>query len=771
MVIIKPCSAPEAYSIAADAFREYWQRVTGENITIVESWQDDDCVLIGADDVLDAAGDLIMEGLAEDFGLRYGTDDYCIKSFERNGHKVLLCAGGRGRSTIYAVYDYFHIAANVSYYWDGDSVPTAESLPLDGFDLNESPRFDYRGLRYFAHRSLTRFQAEHWGLADWQREIDWMCKRRLNYFMLRIGHDDVFQQAFPELVPYPDPNKICPEYDPETMPGYDDRTVFWPLEYRGKLRKMVLDYAFARDLIHSEDCGTMTHWYSRTPKAYLDAVHPDFVPQTTAGYRQPTGQVWDIRKQENLEQYFKLTDAYVRCYGKPELFHTIGLAERMCYEKRRDNLKLKLYTYRKISRFLHEKYPTAKLLIASWDFVMYWEPEEVQRLMQELDPERTILLDYTSESTSPENYFKNWGVQYKFPWIFGIFHAYESNSDIRGDYAHIEERLREAVPDPYCRGLIFWPELSHSDTLMLEYFTNSAWKPLNKDAHECIKDLCFGRYGKDALQMQAIWEQFYPLIKLSQWKYDRKRPTFQMNRDFMQSFLVQPFALLQQKNPEAAERFDSAIRYYASFEAAYEHDFAPVITALAALTPEQLANPFLFRDAMDIARSTVSRRINMWITLLEVKIRDILAGDASAGDGIPALCDSILRLTESFGELLALHEDYSLNASFKRLSEETTVNTCFEDTLKRNASCGYCQSHIAELVPNLYLPEMRFYFDHIRRDGKLLDLTADQPDYLAEYHRISDAFVATSLEQLAPAKPRSWKELMAIINSQFVIRN
>ena len=33
----------------------------------------------------------------------------------------------------------------------------------------------------------------------------------------------------------------------------------------------------------------------------------------------------------------------------------------------------------------------------------------------------------------------------RFPWIFGIFHAYESEADMRGDYALIEYRLNLGI--------------------------------------------------------------------------------------------------------------------------------------------------------------------------------------------------------------------------------------------------------------------------------------------------------------------------------------
>ena len=750
MRIIRPADAAPAYTVAAEAFRGLWKAVTGEALPIGTDWGEGPCVLIGADDVLPAAANLLRDRAVDTLGIRYGTDDYCIRSAAYNGQSVLLLAGGRGRSTLYAVYDYFARAAGVRYYWDGDAVPQHDALPLEGWAVQERPRFDYRGLRYFAHRSLARFQAEHWGLADWKREIDWMCKRRLNYFMLRIGHDDVFQRAFPELVPYPDPNAPCPEYDPDSMPGYDDRTVFWSLEYRSKLRKMVLDYAFERDLIHSEDCGTMTHWYSRTPKAYLDAVKPEFVPQTTAGYRQPTGLVWDIRKSENLDRYFKLTEAYVENYGRPELFHTIGLAERMCYEDRTDNLRLKLFTYRQIARRLRDRWPDSKLLIASWDFVMYWKPDEVRKLVDELDPERTLILDYTSENPPEDTCFKAWGFWKRFPWIFGIFHAYESEADMRGDYALIDRRLRDAAEDPYCRGMILWPELSHSDTLMLEYFTDNAWSPRARDVHALIADLCRGRYGADAGYMNGVWEDFFPLLRLTAWSHRPGNPLFGTNQEHLYNLLGQRFVMLRGFEDEQVLRYEEALRFFLSQAGPLDAAFPQVLSELAALSDAQLENPFLRRDAIDLARALVRRRINSGLERLEIVIRDSAAG---RGDltSVATRCDALLALVRGLGELLACSEEFSLAASLSRLSEEAPVNPCFEKTLRRNASCGYCRTQIAELFPGLYLPAMERYFDFLRAlpaDPR----TAERPDWAGLDKSLMQAFIDAPLPQLS-ARP------------------
>ena len=94
-------------------------------------------------------------------------------------------------------------------------------------------------------------------------------KKRFNLFMLRTGIDDLFQRAFPGDVPYPPTDGM----DPDGVDrSYDDRTSFWPLRYRGELRKQVLHYARDRGLLHPEDTGTITHWYSHTPSSFYRAV-------------------------------------------------------------------------------------------------------------------------------------------------------------------------------------------------------------------------------------------------------------------------------------------------------------------------------------------------------------------------------------------------------------------------------------------------------------------------------------------------------------------
>ena len=320
LTVLTPPVGEKAYQIAGEEFASLWQEVTGQRPVLCradvdqQAAPDGDVILIGSDAVNPIVHQLIRQAVIEGLDLQYGGDGYRILTVPQADRKLVILAGGGGRSTIYAVYDFFRLRAGAEYFWDGDRIPQRDSIDLADLDVLEKPHFSYRGLRYFAHRGLHRFQAEHWDLQDWQQEIDWMMKERFNLFMLRTGIDDLFQRAFPNEVTYPPTDGQDPDAEDRS---YNDRTSFWALRYRGELRKQVLQYARDRGLLHPEDTGTITHWYSHTPSSFY-ASHPDFpvITDQTSGYKLSTHAIWDIEAERTWNTYWKLTQTHIREYGR-----------------------------------------------------------------------------------------------------------------------------------------------------------------------------------------------------------------------------------------------------------------------------------------------------------------------------------------------------------------------------------------------------------------------------------------------------------------------
>ena len=715
MKIIVPRQGEAAYTHAVSSFLSLWKQITNQEPAVV--FEDDgaeDVAIIGSDAVNDALTDPMITGKIADFGIRYGTDDYCIRCFEENGRRVLILAGGRGRSTLYAVYDFFERVCDCHWFWDGDVIPKLDRIELYDMDVVESPRFEFRGMRYFAHRSLHRFQAEHWSFADWKRELEYLTKRRLNFFMLRIGMDDLWQRAFPD---------VCSYDDTDTKgEGYNDRTPPWSLRHRGELRQKVLAYARELDLIFPEDCGTMSHWYSPAPNRFLDTVKPDFFPQADTRYSDPRVLVWDIRKSRNMDNYMKLTEAAVRDFNpNPEYFHTIGLGERNMMPDKESNHRLKKFTYRRIAQALRERYPNSKLFLAAWDFVGWWKGEEVANMLKELDPTRTIILDYTGEVDDPEQSFLNWDMVGKFPWIFGLFHGYQPESALRGPYERSDERLRVAADDPMCRGMVLWPELSHSDPLILEYLAENSWNPLKMNIEQITKRFCNRRYGKHAREMNALWQAALPMIKIGDWGGFTQRPatdpdaekytsmhavTHEMWTNMFDSFLWSV------KEPHRTANFthkvDNGISIHDHFAYLLRTHKQVLEGAtdvlLAAIPLTEIDDKFIRRDVMDICRTMLGRYMNFVL----MRIILLVDKDHTAACALRAEFDKLLLL---MGDLLAHHEDYSLYASLAKLSEEAPVAENFEDTLKRNCLARYCRSYVTEPVRFLYPKEATAVLD------------------------------------------------------------
>ncbi len=740
--------------LAAQTFATLWQQITGKKLPLLT--RDDgksDLIIFGSDAVNSFVHSKIIEKQISCFAIRTDSDDYQLLSKSDHQRTLLFIAAGRPRALLYAVYHFFEMRAGCRYFWDGDLIPKAQTIDISDLQILQKPHFEYRGLRYFAHRSLHRFQAEHWDFEDWQKEIDWILKKRFNLFMLRIGLDDLFQKAFPDQVSYP--GYEVPESKERS---YDDRDLFWPLRHRGELRRKVLAYARERDLLHPEDLGTMTHWYSRTPLEYLDQVKPDFLPQATSGYGEKTGLVWDIRQEKNLAAYFHLTETHIREYGSPTLFHTIGLAERRCFDDHDSNHQMKLYTYRRIIAKLREKYPHAPLLIASWDFCMYWTPEEVRSLVSELNPNNTIILDYTSETDDELRTFQNWDLVGKFPWIFGLFHAFEPNTELRGNYEVIARRLPIAAADPMCKGMILWPECSHSDSLLLEYLAANAWNPSpeNIDITRFVEKFCAARYcAENHSAMLALWKKMLPMIKARYWNGPGNRTYFL----FAEIFFQPCYYLLNLDNRQLFIH-----EFYLQKLADPVKEAEDVFTRLAAL--QFSANDtFLYRDVLDLARTCAARTLHYGLLKMICAFEN-WRNLKGAGKEVLERLEICGKMLDLFTELLAAHPDYSLYQSLLRLQKHPECNPNFEKTLKGNAENGYCRAYIYELFREVYRPEYALAADIIRQrlaQKNHAQLLIPEEAIKDKLRKITEQFYEKPLCQMAPDMKKSLPKLPEIL--------
>lgn len=732
--VIVPETREKIYAIAAEEFCNYYEKITGYR---PERGYDEesDLVVVGGEAIDSYAGTLYEKDIARCEGFEDGKDCVYVRSLKSGDRNVLLLRGGTPRANLYAVYAYFEILG-AAWFWDGDVLPTLKREEICDKSVYkfENPRFLYRGTRYFAHRSLKRFQAEFWNYEDWKREIDYLLKIRCNLFMLRIGLDDLFQKAFPESVSYPD-EKTKDEYDYRygdyawVSEGYNDRRPFWSLQYRGELRKKVLSYAFDRGLIHPEDIGTITHWYSPTPRDFIENEKPEFFDEV--GPRDESGKVWDIRKQSQFDNYIKLTETHIKEYGRAEMFHTIGFAERMFTDDREENFLMKKRVYDKFIGYVAEKYPDAPVLIASWDLWLTFTPEEVVRLLGGFDKKRVILLDYTSDGAY-ENNFTKWNVTGKFPYIFGSFIAYENYNDIVGRYSLTEERLKIAKNDESCIGYVLWPETSHSDILMLEFFAENLRGGEVIPVEKVVENFVEKRYASLKAELKEIWREFLPAAAFIHWNGYKDKPLYHS-----EYYYFNPATLLERltkstDNEPIARDFD--------FDAAIS--FAPcaaeVLLDAARVYEMAEGDAFAKKDLIDIARSILARYID---SFLIAEALELCKG--SDEKTISVLSKNILSLLSCLRDILAESDEFSLYATLCALEKTEKVFDGFEDTLKNNAESFYCRTNAYEIVKEILIPEnerLQKIFIEKSKDENMIFTDEDKKAFSDDMKSISRAF-------------------------------
>ena len=764
MKVYVPQTYHTEYEIAGEEFVKYYQAITGKNLSIIH--EDDgksDIITFGGIAVNPLIARLVLDGKIPDLDVRVSTDDYLVKTYFVENRKILLFAGGLGRSTLYAVYHYFEKAYSCRWYWDGEIIPKNTSKdPFDEIEILVRPKFAYRGLRYFVHRGCKRFQSEMWGFEDWKKEIDYLVKRKQNLFMLRIGQDDLFQRAFPNSVPYPTEETMEKLYCKDGQ-GFNDRRLFWSLEYRGKLREKVMKYASDRGLMIPEDCGTMTHWYSRTPIEFIEKEEPTFFGEGRTTYHDESGKVFDVRENRNFDFYTKLTETSIREYGgKDELFHTIGFGERYFSDDKEVNRRMKKYVYERFLQYLKEEHPQSKVLIASWDIFYTYQPVEAQMMFQMFDKEQCIVFDYASD-TAIENNFTNWSIVNHFPYVFGCFVGYEDQNDSMGYYFLTEERMKIAKADECCKGIIMWPELAHSDILMWEFIAENSLNDKVVSAQEIIEKLCTERYVQENEYMLDIWQHFYPIITLRHWSPNtekhRWRPQYHY-AGFGWHYLPKLV------NGEEIDGFIFDFPYERALQA--QGDAVYCLEKISQISDTALKNEFIRRDITDIARTIIGRYAHVYLTAEAGQIVACRKGENKERE-VYALGDAVKDLLRCLCNVLSTHEDFSLAATLREINKTEKVYEGFEETFKNNTSCLYCRQNVYETVKELFIPENEVVQRLIREGAP--DWTYGQEltdEFKRESERIFADFQCKPLDEIDKEPKGNLKE--AVIQAATILK-
>lgn len=197
-----------------------------------------------------------------------------------------------------------------------------------------------------------------------------------------------------------------------------------------------------------------------------------------------------------------------------------------------------------------------------------------------------------------------------------------------------------------------------------------------------------------------------------------------------------------------------------------------VLSGLAGLADRWYDNPQWRRDALDMTRTAASRALYTAIALGAQRM-DAWRSQPSRADDVRRMARLSQNLMAALGDVLAMSDDFSMDASLRRLTKareingvQPTVNPNAEQTLKSNTENDYCRSQQYELVQHVYRPELAAYWDWVEKRMASGDRAPWRrtAELAARQKAIVDQFYATPLAEMAPPKqPCDAKRLAEVI--------
>ena len=167
---------------AAEELAKFVEDMTGASLPIVAAdapGPASNLILIGRQKTNSLIADLVTAGKVELSASSPGGDGFIVKTVDHNSLHYLVLGGSRGRGNLYAVYNFLEKECGVGFFWDGDQAPAKSTLVFSSIDRTEIPALARRN---YWNPTAWHYTSKYWSTTDWNKEFDWMCKRKLNTY-------------------------------------------------------------------------------------------------------------------------------------------------------------------------------------------------------------------------------------------------------------------------------------------------------------------------------------------------------------------------------------------------------------------------------------------------------------------------------------------------------------------------------------------------------------------------------------------------------------
>ena len=439
---------------------------------------------------------LISSGQLED-PVKKDREAYVVRSVDADGKRYVSFLGGTGISTLYAVYHYLKKGCGCGFYWDGDHVPSRNTLPVQGVNISAQPHFSER---MCMNLTLYWYSTPWWDWDDWKRYIDWALKARFNILSLwdTPGEDVAWKKAWKRMgVEISDASYSGPPYG-----------IFAPIKYgvrpplseawregQSALNKQIIQYARARGMRSLAPAVP-----GICPPEYV-STHPEARTFEISWSRLSKQRYLHPRSPEYHEVGKAFLEEYLSLYGTDHLYWLENYLE--CDVEGSDEVQLD--ARREIAganfKVMDEVDPQGVGICSAWSFLFkpqYWTPQLIKECLERMPADRVRVIDQWAEMVPEhkrEDYFAG------RPWHFGIVYSFGGNTNLHGSMQFIEKQFHKVLDDPLAEQCVgFYPneETIHHNYFYYEFLCHLGWNPKEVDLSSFTSEYSRERYGEGA---------------------------------------------------------------------------------------------------------------------------------------------------------------------------------------------------------------------------------------------------------------------------------
>lgn len=430
-----------------------------------------------------------------------GKDVFEIKS---RGDKILLC-GNNGVAVASALNYYLEHFCGCNMTWNGTNLNLPEKLPAVPQTIHKNTPYKYR---YYINYCTYNYSMAWWDWERWQKEIDWMALNGINMPLALTGETAIWQEVYHKLGLT---DKQLENFF--SGPAYFAWLWMGNLDgWGGPLPQHWIDShkALQKKILNYERSLGMTPILP----AFTGHVPPAFKTKFPDAKLKKTNWGWGFNDVYILDAndplFEKIGKLFIETqtdeYGTDHLYSADTFNENI--PPTNDSIYLDAMS-KKVYNSMAIADPKAIWVMQGWMFsynVRFWQPTQIQALLNAVPDDKMIILDLWSETHPVWNRTEAY---YGKPWIWNMLQNFGGNISLFGRMRHVAYDPAIALHDPDAgnmAGIGLSPEGIEQNPALFQLMTENVWRSEPIKLDKWLHHYARRRYGGTNEAIDSAWQ-------------------------------------------------------------------------------------------------------------------------------------------------------------------------------------------------------------------------------------------------------------------------